>query len=118
MELETLKKMDHPNIVTIYEFYEEEFYFHIVSDYVEGGSLIDYLGDCNSLSENMIARYMAQILSALSYSHALNVFHTDLKPDSLLLDRKALDGNLKLLDFGISKLMQQITVSKELLRVS
>ncbi len=56
-----------------------------------------------SLSENVAAHIMKQLLSAVAYCHAKKVVHRDLKPENLLLESKAKDAQLKVIDFGTSK---------------
>jgi len=101
-EVDILKRTDHPNIVRLYEFYEDEKYFHLVTEHVEGGELFDYLIKFKMLTEPIAANFMRQVLSAVSYCHSNNIVHRDLKPENLLLDKEAPDATVKIIDFGTS----------------
>lgn len=103
-EIDILKTLDHPNIVQLYEFYEDPSHYHLVTEIVRGGEFFDFIIKSQILSEPIAARFMKQLLSAVSYCHNLNVVHRDLKPENLLLDRAASDGNLKVIDFGTCSL--------------
>ncbi|CAG9334375.1 unnamed protein product [Blepharisma stoltei] len=101
-EVDILRKTDHPNIVKLYEFYEDEKYFHIVTEFLQGGELFDYIIKNKMLSERAAAVFMKQILSAVAYCHSNNIVHRDLKPENLLLECETPQPNLKVIDFGTS----------------
>lgn len=101
-EFNTLKKLDHPNIVKVFECYEDSTYMHTVLEYLPGGQLIDYLIKSNMLSERIAARIMQQILSALSYCHEKRIIHTDIRPEHILFDSKSEKSVPKLISFGKS----------------
>ena len=103
-EVDILSRTDHPNIVKFYEFYEDEYYYHLVTEYVTGGELFDFIIKSKMLSESIAAHFMKQILSAVAYCHSNNIVHRDLKPENLLLDRFSQDSMLKVIDFGTSKI--------------
>jgi calcium-dependent protein kinase len=103
-EVDILSRADHPNIVKLYEFYEDDKYYHLVTEFVSGGELFDFIIKSRLLSEPIAAHFMKQILSAISYCHANNIVHRDLKPENLLLDRDSPDSLLKIIDFGTSKI--------------
>ena len=101
-EINILKIMDHPNIIKLYEVYEDDTYFHLVTEYLEGGELFDYIIKNKKLSEPVVAHFMQQLLSGISYCHDNNVVHRDIKPENLLLSNDGPDGILKIIDFGTS----------------
>ncbi|OMJ79323.1 hypothetical protein SteCoe_20664 [Stentor coeruleus] len=101
-DIRVLSIMDHPNIIKLYEFYEDEAYFYLVTEYLGGGELFDYIINSKVLSEPVAAHFMSQLLSAISYCHDNNIIHKDIKPENLLLDRNSPDAILKLIDFGSS----------------
>ena len=121
-EAETAAKLDHANIVPIYEVGEYEANPFLVMRLVEGASLAHHshdfallgLFDSNqgacfaktSPPHVKIARLMATVARAVHYAHQRGVLHRDLKPSNILLDR---DGNPHLTDFGIAKLLDQET---------
>lgn len=104
-EVEILKRLDHPHIMRLYEFYEDELNFYLVTEQATGGELFDYILERGKLSENQASKIMKQVLSAVSYCHVNGIVHRDLKPENLLRETKAPDANIKVIDFGESALM-------------
>ena len=102
-EVEILSKLSHPNIMQIYEVFNDKTNFYIVSEFCQGGELFDAISKKGSFSENEAARIMKQILSAICYSHQNNIVHRDLKPENILLDDKGSDLTIKIIDWGCAK---------------
>ena len=102
-EVEILSKLSHPNIMQIYEVYNDKTNFYIVSEFCQGGELFDATSKKGSFSENEAARIMKQVLSAICYSHQNNIVHRDLKPENILLDDKGSDLTIKIIDWGCAK---------------
>lgn len=100
LEVEILSKLSHPNIMQIYEFFDDNKYFYIVSEYCQGGELFDKIIEKGSFTENMAALIMKQILSAINYCHTNNIVHRDLKPENILLDDKTDSPIVKIIDWG------------------
>ena len=86
-EITTLRGLDHPNIVKIYEYFEDEKRFYIVTDHIEGGELFDEIIDRGKFSEKEAAIVMKQLLSSIAYCHSHNIMHRDLKPENVLLEK-------------------------------
>jgi calcium-dependent protein kinase len=101
-EVDVLAGLDHPNIVKLYEFYEDDKYFHLVTEYIGGGELFDYIIKSKLLSEPIAAHFMKQILSGVAFCHSNNIVHRDIKPENLLLDKESAEASLKIIDFGTS----------------
>lgn len=101
-EIETLKSADHPNIVRLYEVYEDDKYLHFVMDLCTGGDLLDHLMSNGPLSESKAADYMRKLLQAVNHLHSLNICHRDLKPENFLLSSRGRDAEIKIVDFGMS----------------
>lgn len=99
-EVEILSKLSHPNIMQIFEVFQDQSSFYIVSEYCKGGELFDILSQKGSLSEKDTANIMKQVLSAISYSHKNNIVHRDLKPENILLDDNSKDLFIKIIDWG------------------
>mmetsp|Transcript_1182 Transcript_1182/g.2876 ORF Transcript_1182/g.2876 Transcript_1182/m.2876 type:complete len:471 (+) Transcript_1182:2525-3937(+) len=105
-EFNTLRTMDHPNIVKIYESFEDEQHYYFVTEYCPGGELYERLISYGFISEAVAAEYLRQILSVLVYCHARGIVHRDLKPENFLLDSQAEDATLKIIDFGSSFILR------------
>jgi len=98
-EIQVLKRLNHPHIVKVFEFFENESNLFIVMELLNGGELFDKINQAKSFSEKKAARYFHQILSAVQYLHSHQIVHRDLKPENILFD----DQTLKIVDFGTSK---------------
>lgn len=109
-EIETLKKITHPNIVQLLGFGEQEGHLFYAMEYIDGQTLQDELklGRCFDWHE--VARIGVECCHALKHAHDRGIIHRDLKPANLIY---TLDRHVKLLDFGIAKLygMTQLTVA-------
>ena len=66
---------DHPNIMKVYEFYQDDHYFYIVSEFLTGGELFDKISNLGFFSEKKAAHTMKQILSAVRYCHMNSIVH-------------------------------------------
>ena len=86
----------------IYEFYEDERYFYIISELLRGGELFERIIDQVRLEEDEAAKILKQILSAVSYCHKNNIVHRDLKPENIIYATTDFNSPLKLIDFGTS----------------
>ncbi len=94
--------LNHPNIVTIYEIGEEDSTYYIASELIEGETLRQRLGRGRMPLDEVIETG-AQVASALAAAHKAGVVHRDIKPENIMLRE---DGYVKVLDFGIAKLIQ------------
>lgn len=99
VEIQTLIKLDHQNIISIYEYFADSSFLYIVLEYCNGGSFVDYLKQHFKFDSNIILPICAQLLSALHLCHSRNIAHRDIKPDNILIDHH---GRAKLADFGLS----------------
>ncbi|MEM7600382.1 MAG: serine/threonine-protein kinase [Verrucomicrobiota bacterium] len=99
-EAAIMARLDHPNILTIYDFgVTESGLFYLVMELVSGGDLSKQLLD-QSLSPNQALKFAREVCSALEYAHGCGVIHRDLKPSNIMLTQ---DGRAKVSDFGLSK---------------
>lgn len=94
--------LNHPNIITIYDFGQENGRDYIASEFVEGRTLRDYVGNPD-LTLNQILDVAIQVASALEAAHAAGIVHRDIKPENIMLRP---DGYAKVLDFGLAKLAE------------
>jgi len=102
-EIEIMKKVDHPNILKLYEVFESKNYLHLVLEHVTGGELFNHIVTRGEYSEKDASSIVRQIISAVAYLHTNNIAHRDLKPQNLLCS--STDGNdIRVADFGLSKM--------------
>ncbi|MCD4670839.1 MAG: protein kinase [Actinomycetia bacterium] len=99
-EAQILTKLDHANIVDIYDWGKFDGSYYIVMEYVRGTSLKELIERKGSLDPNIAANYAIQISNALSIAHKNNLIHRDIKPQNILITP---DGIIKVTDFGIAK---------------
>jgi len=109
-EAKAASSLNHPNIITIYDFGKENGRDYIVSEYVEGHTLRAYIGDPDQ-SLNQILDLVIQVASALEAAHAEGIVHRDIKPENIMVRP---DGYVKVLDFGLAKLTEQESSSDEI----
>ncbi|KAL0875858.1 hypothetical protein Bca101_025563 [Brassica carinata] len=108
-EISTMKLINHPNVVRLYEVLASKTKIYIVLEFATGGDLYGKISKLRQLpdgrlKEDEARRYFQQLINAVDYCHSRGVYHRDLKPENLLLDAQ---GNLKVSDFGLSALSRQ-----------
>jgi len=101
-EARSASALNHPHIITIYDFGQENGRDFIASEFVEGRRLRDYVG-ASELTLNQILDVAIQVASALETAHAAGIIHRDIKPENIMLRP---DGYSKVLDFGLAKLTE------------
>ena len=89
----------HPNILQLFGFFDDARHLVLVLEYADGGELYSYLKKKGRLDERTASGYVAQLVCALRYLHAICVIHRDIKPQNILI---TCGGELKLADFGCS----------------
>ena len=105
-ELEIMKLVRHPNIVSLVDLFENSENIFIVMDYYKGGDLSEYLKKHNySLAEHQLAKLIKQIANGIKYLHEYGIVHRDLKPDNIMLSDMSDEPKVKIMDFGLSKIM-------------
>ncbi|KAH7678848.1 Non-specific serine/threonine protein kinase protein [Dioscorea alata] len=104
-EISTMKLIKHPNVIRMHEVMASKTKIYIVLEFVTGGELFDKIAQKGRLKEDEARNYFQQLINAVDYCHSRGVFHRDLKPENLLLDD---GGILKVSDFGLSALPQQV----------
>jgi serine/threonine-protein kinase len=103
-EAETAGRLNHPNIVTIYDVGEERGLAYIAMEYLKGRHLSEYVGG-TLLEPRKVLELMARTAAALGYAHELGVVHRDIKPANLMYDSRT--DVLKITDFGIARLTDE-----------
>lgn len=99
-EAQTIAALNNPHIIHIHDIFEENGTAYYVMDYLSGGSLSDLVQRDGVLAEATALGYIRQVADALSYIHARNINHLDIKPSNVLIDG---NGNAVVIDFGLSK---------------
>mmetsp|Transcript_2167 Transcript_2167/g.5058 ORF Transcript_2167/g.5058 Transcript_2167/m.5058 type:complete len:504 (-) Transcript_2167:745-2256(-) len=105
MEIQLMKSMDHPNVVNLFETYEDRRNIYLVMELCQGGELFDRIIECGHFTERQCAMLMRQILAILHYMHEAGIMHRDIKPENFLLkeDGEAIEkSTVKIIDFGLS----------------
>ena len=100
IEIDTMKDLDHVNIVQYLGCERKEYSISIFLEYISGGSVGSCLRKHGKFEESVVSSLTRQTLNGLAYLHSEGILHRDLKADNILLD---LDGTCKISDFGISK---------------
>ena len=107
-EAQTASALNHPNILTIHEVGQEEDVRFIATEFIEGQTLHKLVSG-KQLALGEILDIAIQIVSGLSAAHAAGIVHRDIKPDNIM---RRHDGLVKLLDFGIAKLLEPVAESE------
>ncbi|KAF8820428.1 calcium-dependent protein kinase CDPK2B [Cardiosporidium cionae] len=101
-EISIMKALDHPNIIKLFQTYEDHRSIYLVMELCQGGELFDRIIEKGHFTERHAAILMKQIFSALHYLHSNYIMHRDLKPENFLFLHKSDDSALKIIDFGLS----------------
>ncbi|CAG9315419.1 unnamed protein product [Blepharisma stoltei] len=99
-EFAILRQINHPFLVNLIGYTQDESYLYFALEFIQGGELFTYLRSVIKLDNNHAKLYAAQIVQMFEYLHRMNIIYRDLKPENLLI---AADGYLKLTDFGFAK---------------
>jgi calcium-dependent protein kinase len=112
-EINIMSMCDHPNILRLHEYFETDKKVYLILDLCTGGELLDHLNSHQSLDENIVRRYVKQILGAIIYLHERGIVHRDLKLENFLLETKGEIAELKLIDFGLSMFLNKNDMASE-----
>jgi len=108
LEISIMSKCDHPNIIKLYEIYEDERKIYLIMEECVGGELFDRILsriDAGKMySEKEAASIFKQLMSAVAYCHSQGICHRDLKPENILFLTKDENSPIKVIDFGLSKI--------------
>merc|ERR1719343_1402942 len=107
-----MKMLDHPNIIKLYESFEDHRNIYLVMELAGGGELFDRIIDSGHFTEVQCAILMQQIVRAIYYMHENHVCHRDLKPENFLFTTKEKieKTSLKIIDFGLAHEFDENTV--------
>lgn len=103
-EAQAAAKLNHPNIVTVYDTGEQQGRYYIAMEYVEGTTLKEILKRRGTISVSGIVHVLMQVSEALAYAHEKNVVHRDVKPANVMWTRTR---KAKLMDFGLAKVVRE-----------
>ena len=119
-EINILKKLSHPNIVKIYEFFDTILYYYLVTEYCKKGELFSYIK--NRFSERQLAVLFYQVFSGLCYLHEKKIIHRDLKLENIMVsdvEKDVLTGEeyfwIKIIDFGTAKIFEKNKTEKSII---
>ena len=98
-----LEKLKHPFIVKLRYAFQDIKNLYFITEFLQGGELFFHLRKNSGYKEKAVKFYMSQVLLALEFMHNNNYIYRDLKPENIMIDR---EGNIKLTDFGLSKIMK------------
>ena len=105
-EIDVMKLCHHPNVVHLLDHFENADHIFIVMEYIKGGRLSDYMKEKKyKFTEKRVAEIIYQISLGVKYLHRYGIVHRDLKPDNIMLTESGDKGNVKIMDFGLSKIM-------------
>ena len=106
VEIDILKIGQHPNIIKLYDVFENENYIYIIMEYCSGGDLLSYFEHYNyELPETKVCEIIHKLLMAIYYLHSYGIVHRDLKPENILMTDLTKSSDIRLLDFGLSKIV-------------
>ena len=108
-ERKILEKIDYPFISKLYYAFQNEKKLFMITEYMPGGEMFYHLHMNDHFNENKARFYIAEIVLAINHLHKNNILYRDLKPENILLDEL---GHIKLTDFGLSKIMNNIEKDK------
>jgi predicted Ser/Thr protein kinase len=110
-EARTAGKLNHPNIVPVYQVAEREGLNFFTMPYVAGPNLRQVLRQTPKLEADICRRYLREAAEALAYAHDQGVVHRDIKPENMIMEGSR-DGRLMLTDFGIAKALGTATLTR------
>ena len=108
-EIEILKKLDHPKILKVVDFYSTLKKYYIITEYCHEGELFNEIIKVGKFDEGQAAFIINQILKAITYCHKMNIIHRDIKPENIMITNREKNGCLqvKLIDFGTAKIFEK-----------
>lgn len=105
IEIKALQTLQHPNVIHLEDVFETSSKIYMVMEMMRGGELFDYVVEKGTLSEEEASAFVRKITSAVCHMHRANIIHRDLKPENLLLTSKDKTAEVKLIDFGLAKII-------------
>jgi len=105
-EIDILKIAKHPNIIKLYDVFENEKYIYIMMEYCPGGDLFSYIEKRDfKLKEERAAEIVHKLCTAVYFLHQYGIVHRDLKPENILMMDQTDNADIRLVDFGLGKML-------------
>ena len=105
-EIDILKIAKHPNIIKLYDIFENEHFIFIIMEYCQGGDLFSYIEKRGfRLKEDFAAKIIYKLCAAVSFLHHYGIVHRDLKPENILMTEDTNNADIRLVDFGLGKII-------------
>jgi calcium/calmodulin-dependent protein kinase I len=111
-EVEIQKRLNHPNVIKLYDCYYTPGNYTIIEEYVSGHDLYDRVLLRNHYSEKDARDLMRILVNTVNYLHGMNVVHRDLKPENVLLTSPDSDSDIKICDFGFATYASRETLTE------
>ena len=114
-EAVAMARLDHPNLPRLFTFGEDNGCYYLVMEFISGKTLRDELHDDGPARPELALLIVSQLLEALSYAHHNGIIHRDLKPDNIILVDENGSLKIKVLDFGIARMVggENLTLAGE-----
>lgn len=112
IEPKLLSQLNHPNIISIKDYFLDSNRLILVTEYIDGDNLQSLLDKRGKLLDREIKSFLIQIASALDYAHSQNIVHRDIKLSNILVDAESGEIRFVLADFGVSRISQGIQTTK------
>jgi len=109
-EVDILTQVEHPHIIYLKEVFDTPDTLYLVMELILGGELFDKITEIGAYSERTAAELVRNIVSAVEYLHSMQIAHRDLKPTNLLLKSSDDLTDVKIADFGLSKILGENTM--------
>eukprot|EP01056_Protomagalhaensia_sp_Gyna25_P000591 Protomagalhaensia_sp_Gyna_25__590@NODE_1279_length_1986_cov_19_294813_g1020_i0_p1_GENE_NODE_1279_length_1986_cov_19_294813_g1020_i0NODE_1279_length_1986_cov_19_294813_g1020_i0_p1_ORF_typecomplete_len634_score141_73Pkinase/PF00069_25/4_3e66Pkinase_Tyr/PF07714_17/2e43EFhand_7/PF13499_6/8_5e06EFhand_7/PF13499_6/1_3e10EFhand_7/PF13499_6/8_5e08EFhand_8/PF13833_6/0_081EFhand_8/PF13833_6/12EFhand_8/PF13833_6/0_48EFhand_8/PF13833_6/0_001EFhand_8/PF13833_6/0_00012EFhand_1/PF00036_32/3_9EFhand_1/PF00036_3 len=121
-EIEILKSVDHPNVIKIYEIFEDPNSVYILQELCHGGELLSTIlideGRAKIHDEFFVRKIMKELFDGLAHIHSKRIMHKDLKPENILFANKNPDSPIKIIDFGLGEIFRGHSEVTDVLRGS
>ena len=102
-EAKIIASLSHENIVTVYDYGETDRERYLVMEYIDGHTLVEVIEYYGILPNIVLINILIQVLSGLKAAHSKGIYHRDVKPDNVMIDR---NGCAHIMDFGIARTLQ------------
>ena len=114
-EAVAMARLDHPNLPRLYTFGEDNGSYYLVMEFISGKLLSDEIHEEGAIDSERAVQVLTQVLDAVSYAHKNGIIHRDLKPDNIILVGDLTAPRVKVLDFGIARLVggENLTLAGE-----